>query len=118
MQSLHAFVPLCIHRHPGATAYWPSRHPACTGKPLSCRPCSIIRLRRPMMQQPATVLVTGASGYIAGWIVKLLLEQGHTVHGTVRDPDNHKSVAHLHALADAAPGTLRLFKADLLDMGS
>jgi len=71
-----------------------------------------------MMQQPATVLVTGASGYIAGWIVKLLLEQGHTVHGTVRDPDNHKSVAHLHALADAAPGTLRLFKADLLDMGS
>lgn len=70
------------------------------------------------MQQPATVLVTGASGYIAGWIVKALLDQGHTVHGTVRDPDNRKSVAHLHALAEGAPGTLKLFKADLLDAGS
>lgn len=70
------------------------------------------------MQQPATVLVTGASGYIAGWIVKTLLDQGHTVHGTVRDPDNRKSVAHLHALAKGAPGTLKLFKADLLDAGS
>lgn len=70
------------------------------------------------MQQPATVLVTGASGYIAGWIVKALLDQGHTVHGTVRDPDNRKSVAHLHALAESAPGTLKLFKADLLDAGS
>lgn len=70
------------------------------------------------MQQPATVLVTGASGYIAGWIIKALLDRGHTVHGTVRDPDNRKSVAHLHALAEGAPGTLRLFKADLLDAGS
>ena len=70
------------------------------------------------MQQPATVLVTGASGYIAGWIVKALLDQGHTVHGTVRNPDNRKSVAHLHALAEGAPGTLKLFKADLLDAGS
>lgn len=70
------------------------------------------------MQQPATVLVTGASGYVAGWIVKALLDQGHTVHGTVRDPDNRKSVAHLHALAEGAPGTLKLFKADLLDAGS
>ncbi len=31
-----------------------------------------------------TVMVTGASGYIAGWIVKDLLEAGHTVHATVR----------------------------------
>ena len=34
-----------------------------------------------------TVMVTGASGYIAGWIVKYLLEAGHTVHATVRDPN-------------------------------
>jgi nucleoside-diphosphate-sugar epimerase len=32
------------------------------------------------------VCVTGAGGFIASWIVKLLLERGHTVRGTVRDP--------------------------------
>lgn len=67
---------------------------------------------------PTTVLVTGASGYIAGWIVKYLLEAGHTVHATVRDPAKTSSVAHLQAIAEKAPGTLRLFKADLLDAGS
>jgi nucleoside-diphosphate-sugar epimerase len=69
-------------------------------------------------QSPATVLVTGASGYIAGWIVKQLLEQGHTVHATVRDPAKTSSVAHLLAIAEKSPGTLKLFKADLLDQGS
>lgn len=29
--------------------------------------------------------VTGASGYIASWIVKLLLARGYTVRATVRD---------------------------------
>lgn len=62
-----------------------------------------------------TVLVTGASGYIAGWIVKYLLEEGHTVHATVRDPEKPASVAHLQKIAAEAAGTLRLFKADLLD---
>jgi nucleoside-diphosphate-sugar epimerase len=64
------------------------------------------------------VLVTGASGYIAGWIVRYLLEEGHTVHATVRDPAKQSSVAHLLAMAENAPGTLHLFKADLLDAGS
>jgi hypothetical protein len=32
------------------------------------------------------VCVTGASGYIASWIVKLLLLRGYTVNATVRDP--------------------------------
>lgn len=71
-----------------------------------------------MTQTPATVLVTGASGYIAGWIVRQLLEAGHTVHATVRDPQKATSVAHLHACAKDAPGTLKLFKADLLAEGS
>lgn len=35
-----------------------------------------------------TVCVTGAGGYIASWIVKLLLERGYTVKGTVRNPGN------------------------------
>jgi cinnamoyl-CoA reductase len=33
-----------------------------------------------------TVCVTGAAGYIASWLVKLLLEKGYTVKGTVRNP--------------------------------
>lgn len=32
-----------------------------------------------------TVCVTGAGGYIASWLVKILLARGYTVHGTVRD---------------------------------
>ncbi len=71
-----------------------------------------------MPSNPSTVMVTGASGYIAGWIVKYLLEAGHTVHATVRDPNKAKSVDHLKRIADAAPGTLKLFKADLLDADS
>lgn len=65
-----------------------------------------------------TVLVTGASGYIAGWIVKYLLEEGHTVHATVRDPQRTASVSHLLELARTAPGTLKLFRANLLEAGS
>lgn len=33
-----------------------------------------------------TVCVTGAGGFVASWVVKLLLSQGYKVHGTVRDP--------------------------------
>ncbi|CAM0912711.1 unnamed protein product [Alopecurus aequalis] len=60
-----------------------------------------------------TVCVTGAAGYIASWLVKLLLERGYTVKGTVRNPDDPKN-AHLKAL-DGAAERLILCKADLLD---
>lgn len=71
-----------------------------------------------MVNKDLPVLVTGASGYIAGWIIKYLLEEGYTVHGTVRNPNKTDSVAHLQRIAANAPGTLKLFKADLLDKGS
>lgn len=64
------------------------------------------------------VLVTGATGYLAGWVVKSLLDAGVTVHAGVRDPDNITKVRHLLDMADQTPGSLRLFKADLLDPGS
>lgn len=63
-------------------------------------------------------MVTGATGYIAGWVVRGLLERGHTVHAAVRDPDNPRKVGHLQTLAESTPGTLRLFASDLLDEGS
>ena len=36
------------------------------------------------VKAPAKVLVTGATGYIAVWIIKFLLERGYSVRGTVR----------------------------------
>lgn len=64
------------------------------------------------------VLVTGATGYVAGWMVKALLEAGVTVHAAVRDPGNSAKVAHLVAAAEGARGTLRLFAGDLTKPGS
>jgi nucleoside-diphosphate-sugar epimerase len=65
-----------------------------------------------------TVLVTGATGYVAGWLVKKLLDEGHTVHAAVRHPDRVEKIAHLQRLAENAPGEIRFFKADLLTKGS
>lgn len=64
------------------------------------------------------VCVTGATGYVAGWIVKRLLDEGLTVHATVRDPSHKKRLAHLLAAEADSPGTLRFFHADLLEEGS
>ena len=66
----------------------------------------------------APVLVTGATGFVAGWIVKGLLDAGVTVHAAVRDPAAATKVGHLLAVAEAAPGELRLFASDLLAEGS
>ena len=41
------------------------------------------------------VIMTGANGYIAVWIVKLLLEAGFSVRGTVRA---ESKAAHLRTL--------------------
>jgi cinnamoyl-CoA reductase len=62
------------------------------------------------------VCVTGAGGFIASWIVKLLLEKGYTVKGTLRNPDDPKN-GHLREL-EGAKERLTLCKADLLDYES
>ena len=64
------------------------------------------------------VLVTGATGYVAGWLVKRLLEDGFTVHAAVRDPEKEHKVHHLNGIAENSPGTIKYFKSDLLDEGS
>ncbi len=61
------------------------------------------------------ILVTGASGYIASWIIKLMLDDGYTVHGTVRSLQQKEKIAHLLDLEKNAPGKLTLFEADLLE---
>nr|AKG06584.1 cinnamoyl-CoA reductase 4 [Populus tomentosa] len=66
--------------------------------------------------QGQTVCVTGAGGFIASWIVKLLLEKGYSVKGTVRNPADPKN-SHLREL-EGAQERLTLCKADLLDYES
>ncbi|KAF3971287.1 hypothetical protein CMV_005096 [Castanea mollissima] len=63
------------------------------------------------------VCVTGASGFLASWLVKRLLRSGYHVTGTVRDPGNEKKLAHLLSL-EGARERLRLVKADLMEEGS
>lgn len=60
------------------------------------------------------VCVTGASGFIASWLVKLLLLRGYTVNATVRDPSDRKKVEHLFAF-EGAKERLHLFKAELIE---
>jgi nucleoside-diphosphate-sugar epimerase len=38
----------------------------------------------PTVQPPAKVLVSGATGYIAVWVVQNLLDRGYAVRGTAR----------------------------------
>ena len=64
------------------------------------------------------VLVTGGTGYLASWVIKMLLEEGISVNATVRDPSNIQKVEYLKAMAEASSGKLKLFKSDLLDKGS
>jgi nucleoside-diphosphate-sugar epimerase len=64
------------------------------------------------------VMITGATGYVAGWIVKRLLDEGLAVHAAVRDPENPEKLKYLNQIAGDAPGKIQFFKADLLDQGS
>ncbi|XP_076915794.1 phenylacetaldehyde reductase-like [Bidens hawaiensis] len=77
-------------------------------------------------EKKMVVCVTGASGYIASWLVKLLLHRGYTVKATtfwsfslmqINHLGDLKKTEHLLAL-DGAKERLHLFEADLLKDGS
>nr|GMC86437.1 cinnamoyl-CoA reductase 1-like [Ipomoea batatas] len=70
-----------------------------------------------MSGEGKVVCVTGASGFIASWLVKLLLRRGYTVHATVRSLKDPNKVSHLLAL-DGAKERMHLFEADLLEENS
>lgn len=38
-----------------------------------------------MEKKGEAVCVTGGSGYIGSWLVRLLLDRGYTIHATVKD---------------------------------
>ncbi|KAL7126153.1 hypothetical protein ABFS83_14G166400 [Erythranthe nasuta] len=63
------------------------------------------------------VCVTGASGFIASWLVKLLLHRGYTVKATIRNLSDPSKVAYLKGL-EGAKERLELFESNLLEQGS
>ncbi|XP_059429332.1 phenylacetaldehyde reductase-like [Corylus avellana] len=70
-----------------------------------------------MAKEGEVVCVTGGSGCIGSWLVRLLLDRGYTVHATVQDLKDESETKHLEAL-EGAETRLRLFQIDLLDYGS
>lgn len=70
------------------------------------------------MSELKKVMVTGATGYVAGHLVKKLLVEGHTVHAAVRDPSNTEKLKYLNELAAKSNGEIKYFKSDLLEVGS
>ncbi|MGH8795406.1 MAG: SDR family oxidoreductase [Stackebrandtia sp.] len=61
------------------------------------------------------VLVTGATGFIAGHCVHDLLERGYAVRGTVRPGASADKTAHLRQIAERVGGSLEIVEADLGD---
>jgi dihydroflavonol-4-reductase len=59
------------------------------------------------------VLVTGATGFIAMHIVKILLEKGYKVKGTVRNLKEEKKIQILKRLVPNSVGDLEFVEADL-----
>ncbi len=71
-----------------------------------------------LIDKSKPVLVTGATGYIASWIIKYLIDEGFMVNGTVRNLTNKDKIAHLKEIGKKRKGNLQLFEADLLKPGS
>jgi nucleoside-diphosphate-sugar epimerase len=59
------------------------------------------------------VAVTGAAGFIGGWVVRNLLDKGYRVRACVRDHDDDTRTGFLKAMPGYASGRLTVHSADL-----
>lgn len=66
----------------------------------------------------APILVTGATGYVASHLIKLLLEKDHKVRGTIRSLANRSKYQFLYDLVPSKSHNLSLVEADLTDKSS
>ncbi|KAL5974953.1 hypothetical protein ACLOJK_031629 [Asimina triloba] len=69
------------------------------------------------MAERGRVCVTGGSGFIGSWLVRLLLDRGYTVNTTVQNLNDERETKHLQAL-EGAESRLHLFEIDLLHYDS
>src|SRR5213080_2100208 len=69
----------------------------------------------PMAPVPhrGVVAVTGAAGFLGGWVVRLLLDKGYRVRACVRSVDDAARTGFLRAMPGFASGRLTLHAADL-----
>lgn len=68
----------------------------------------------PFTQPGDVVVVTGASGYVAGHVIRSLVDRGYKVRGTVRALNDTAKTAHLRASFPE----VELWEADLMEEGS
>lgn len=61
--------------------------------------------------------VTGAAGFIGGWVVQTLLDRGYRVRACVRDTGDDAKVGFLKRMGGFASGRLTLHAADLDETG-
>ncbi|KAJ4840506.1 hypothetical protein Tsubulata_000442 [Turnera subulata] len=74
--------------------------------------------KKQMSKEGEVVCVTGGSGCIGSWVVRLLLDRGYFVHATAKNLEDEKETKHLKALSGGGDARLRLYQIDLLDYDS
>lgn len=72
-----------------------------------------------MEKSKPKVVITGVSGFLGSWILKMFVEDGtYSVRGTVRDPKNEKKMAPLKEVLGDKYSSVEFFAADLTDRES